>query len=178
VTPTRSLLMLTVAVALLIGARPSAGDKQFPRGLMSSEPKAPGFCTIETRPLSFGTYDPLAETEVDAVGQIIYICGRGTGVGPGRFEGILIEMAQGSSNSYAPRSMAGTDFGSRLNYNIYLDPLHRIVWGTGVGRTRAYLNREPPTETPVVVFAYGRIFRGQDVPAGIYVDDVPVRIQF
>ena len=34
-TPARSLLVAMVAVALLIGARPTAGDEQFPRGLLS-----------------------------------------------------------------------------------------------------------------------------------------------
>ena len=78
VTPARSLLIAMVAVALLIGARPIAGDEQFPRGLMSAAPRAGGgSCTIETRPLSFGIYDPLAETDVDAIGQIIYTCEAG-----------------------------------------------------------------------------------------------------
>ena len=61
VTPARSLLIAVVAVVLLIGARPIAGDEQFPRGLLSgADPRTPDrSCTIETRPLSFGTYDPL-----------------------------------------------------------------------------------------------------------------------
>ncbi len=40
-TPARSLLIAMVAVVLLIGARPIAGDEQYPRGLMASAaPKA------------------------------------------------------------------------------------------------------------------------------------------
>ena len=42
VTPARSLLIAMVAVALLIGARPIAGDEQFPRGLLSgADPRTP-----------------------------------------------------------------------------------------------------------------------------------------
>ncbi len=37
-TPARSLLIAMVAVALLIGAHPIAGDEQYPHGLMSATP--------------------------------------------------------------------------------------------------------------------------------------------
>ena len=76
-TPARSLLIAMVAVALLIGARPIAGVEQYPHGLMSATPTARGnnrSCTIETRPISFGDYDTLAERDVDAIGQVIYTC--------------------------------------------------------------------------------------------------------
>jgi spore coat protein U domain-containing protein, fimbrial subunit CupE1/2/3/6 len=182
VTPARSLVIALVAVVLLIGARPLAGVPQFPRGLMASAaPKANRSCTIETRPLSFGIYDPLAGTDLDAIGQIIYACESGSGGGPGRAKpenkGIRIEMAQGSSNSFAPRHMYGLGFAD-LQYNIYLDATHRTVWGTGEGSTQVYIDEHPPNGTPVIVPAFGRIFGRQDVAAGPYTDNVPVRIVF
>ena len=128
-TAARSLLIAVVAVVLLINARPRAGDEQFPRGLMSAAPRGGnqgGVCRIETRPLAFPAYDPLAETDVDATGQIIYFCtdplgggggdGRGGGPPPGRGggpgqraqeTGIRIELDEGYGNSFAPRSMVG-----------------------------------------------------------------------
>jgi spore coat protein U-like protein len=197
VTPARSLLIAMAAVALLIGARPIAGDDQFPRGLMSAAPRGGGggSCTIETRPLSFGAYDPLAETEVQAIGQIIYICGdgnpgggggRGGGPPPGRGggpgtlaqnKGIRIELDTGGNQSFQPRGMVGPGF-DILEYNIYLDATHRTVWGTGVSSTEVYIDLNPPLNTPVTVPAYGRIPGGQDVAAGTYADSVAVRIQF
>ena len=192
-TPARSLLFAMVAVALLIGGRPIAGDEQFPRGLLSGvAPRAARFCTIETRPLSFPAYDPLAEVDVDAIGQIIYVCGGGNqraappcddppcnggGGGGGGNKSIRIEMAQGYSNSFAPRHMYGLG-GEDLEYNIYLDAQHRTVWGTGEGPTQVYIDNNPPNQTPVIVPAFGRIFGRQDVAAGQYTDDVPVRILF
>jgi spore coat protein U-like protein len=194
-TPARSLLIAMPAVALLIGARPIAGDGQFPRGLMSSAPRTGGgSCTIETRPLSFGNYDPLAGTDVDATGQIIYTCelgaggggppdgrGGGRGGGPGQQtaapKGIRIEMAQGYGNSFAPRQMVGLG-GETLGFNIYLDATHRTVWGTGEGSTQYYYDANPPNGTSVIVTAFGRIFGRQDVQAGPYGDNVPVRILF
>ncbi len=181
--PVRSLLIAVVGVVLLTGARPIAGDEQFPRGLLSSaDPRAPSrSCTIETRPLSFGAYDPLEGTDVDAIGQIIYTCENGGGNGPGtrakpEEKGIRIEMAQGSGNSFAPRRMHG--LGDQLEYNIYLDATRRQVWGTGEGPTLVYIDQHPPNRTPVIVPAFGRIFGRQDVLPGPYADEVPVRILF
>lgn len=193
-TPTRSLLTATVAVALLIGARPIAGDEQFPRGLMSAEPRGGGqggSCAIQTRPLAFGAYDPLAETAVDAVAQVIYFCTQGSGSGGGGGDGgrgrggpgtraqnigIRIEMDMGTGTSNQNRELVSlTD---RLAYNIYLDATHLTVWGDGSAGTDFYVNASPPLGTPVTVLAYGRIFRGQDAPAGEYRDSVQVRIQF
>jgi spore coat protein U-like protein len=202
-TTTRSLLVAIAAVALLIGARPIAGDEQFPRGLMSSAPKGGGqggMCRIETRPLAFGPYDPLAGQDVDAVGEIIYACqgnggggggGRGGGGGGGggrggpgagtraQNTGLRIELSEGSNMSFDPRGMLGPGF-SVLSYNIYLDATHRTIWGTGVGSTEVYIDLDPPLDTPVVVPMYGRIFgrQAEELEAGSYTDIVPVRIQF
>ena len=197
-TPSRALLIAMIAVALLIKAPPPiAGDEQFPRGLMSSAPRTSSrFCTIETRPLDFGVYDALAETAVDAIAQVIYICGGGDDGGGGRGGGgggrggggggsgggggaqsIRIEMDQGLGTSTKERQMTSGAFDTLL-YDIYLDATHHTVWGDGSRGTDYYTNSSPPNGTPVTVPAFGRIFRGQDVMAGQYVDSVGVRIQF
>jgi spore coat protein U-like protein len=156
-------------------------------------------CTIETRPISFGAYDTLEQGDVTAIGQVIYTCSGGGGGNPGGGNpggpgggnpggpgtttsggqsGIRIEMAQGSSNSFAPRHMYGGMSIDNLDYNIYLDSTHRQVWGTGEGPTLAYVDAHPPNGTPVIVPAFGRIFGGQDISWGPYTDTVPVRILF
>jgi spore coat protein U-like protein len=198
VTTARSLLVAIVAVVLLVAARPMAGVEQYPRGLMSATPTAGNnrSCTIETRPINFGYYDTLAEREVIAIGQVIYTCSSGGGGGgnpggpgggnpggPGTTasldkQSIRIEMAQGSSNSFAPRHMNGGVSFDHLEYNIYLDANHHQVWGTGEGPTLAYVDAHPPNGTPVIVPAFGRIFGRQDVSWGPYTDTVPVRILF
>jgi spore coat protein U-like protein len=91
---------------------------------------------------------------------------------------IRIEMAQGSSSSFAPRHMYGGVSIDDLEYNIYLDSTHRQVWGTGEGPTLAYVDAHPPNGTPVIVPAFARIFGGQDISWGPYTDTVPVRILF
>jgi spore coat protein U-like protein len=180
-TPRRSLLIAVVAVLPLVCARVIDGAGQFPRGLLAGATPTVGqnrSCTIETRPISFGTYNTLLDTDLDAIGQIIYTCENGNLAGkkPAQ-KGIRIEMAQGSSNSFAPRHMYGLSF-EDLEYNIYLDATRRQVWGTGEGPTQVYIDEHPPNQTPVIVTAFGRIFGRQDVPAGSYTDNVPVRILF
>jgi len=195
VTPARSLLVAVAALALLIGARPMAGPEQFPRGLMASaEPRAGRICTIETRPLSFGIYDPLAETDLDATAQIIYTCatgsgggggdsGRGRGGGGGGGGGgnspqaVRIELWQGLHGSFVPRTMTGPG-AATLDYNIYLDATHRTIWGNGVDITQVYTDTHPPNATPVIVPAFGRIFGRQNVESGQYFDSVHAVILF
>ena len=56
---------------LLVGARPGA-EAQFPRGLLAATPRAKPdpVCTIETRPLNFGIYDPEANANLDALAAV------------------------------------------------------------------------------------------------------------
>ena len=168
-TPARSLTVALLALAVLVGALPGA-EAQFPHGLLagSSGVRGEGTCTIETRPLSFGNYDPEANAAVDAVAQVIYTCDN-------KAKKIRIDMAQGTSNSFH-RSMSNG--GYNLDYNIYLDPTHRTVWGDGVLGTDVYTENNPPNGTPVVVLAYGRIPARQDPEPGQYTDVVTVRILF
>jgi spore coat protein U-like protein len=181
-TPVRTVLIATAAVGLLAGARPMAGDDQFPRGLMSSaEPRAARVCGIETRPLSFGTYDPLADAPLDAIGQIIYVCANsvaaGTTAQDADKKSIRIEIARGFSSAYSVRQMLGPDVNG-LEYNIYLDATHRTIWGDGTSGTDYYFDAKPPNNTPVVVPAFGRIPARQQVEAGAYADAPAVRILF
>jgi len=168
-TAFRSLLVAMVATGLLIGARPAA-EAQFPRGLLAAAPRDPkkGFCTIETRPLSFGTYDPEANAELNAVAQVIYTCDN-------QAKKIRIEMTTGFANQFDRYMTAGQD---HLNYNIYLDSTHHTIWGQGLYGTDVYYENNPPNGTPVIVLAYGRIPPRQDPPPGQYFDAVTVRVLF
>jgi len=174
--------MIAVAAAmLLISARPMAGPvEQYPAGLMSAAPTASGnrVCRIETRPLSFGVYNALAATDTDAVGQVIYTCGNlsSSSLAQGA-KAIRIELETGLSNQYVVRMMSA-GHPDHLEYNIYLDATHRIVWGNGTNGTDAYIDSSPPNRTPVIVPVFGRIFGMQDVPAGEYVDSLIARVVF
>ena len=171
-TPFRLLFVAMIATVLLVGAR-SGAEAQFPRGLMAAGPKdkpeGAAVCTIETRPLSFGTYDPEANAELNALAQVIYTCNN-------HAKKIRIEMTTGLSNQFDRYMFAGAT--DRLYYNIYLDSTHATIWGQGLYGTDVYYQNNPPNGTPVVVPAYGRIRARQDVPPGNYVDILTVRVLF
>ena len=170
-TPPRALLIAVVAMAPLIGARPGA-EAQFPHGLLAAPPKGKpdnGLCTIETRPLSFGNYDPEANADLDALAQVIYTCNN-------HASKIRIEMTTGASNQFDRYMSSGAT--DRLFYNIYLDSTHQTIWGQGLYGTDVYFESNPPNGTPVVVPAFGRVRRGQNVEPGEYLDALTVRILF
>jgi spore coat protein U domain-containing protein, fimbrial subunit CupE1/2/3/6 len=180
-TLTRSAMIAVAAAMLLIGARPMAGPvEQYPGGLMAAAPTASDsrICRIETRPLSFGVYNALATADTDAVGQVIYTCGNlsSSSLAQGS-KAIRIELETGLSNQYVVRVMSA-GHPEHLEYNIYLDATHRIVWGNGTNGTDAYIDSSPPNRTPVIVPVFGRIFGMQDVPAGEYLDSLIARVVF
>jgi spore coat protein U-like protein len=175
-TPFRALFVAMVATVLLVGAR-SGAEAQFPRGLLAAPPGEKdkpnnGACTIETRPLSFGNFDPEANADLDAVAQVIYTCDQ-------HASKIRIEMTTGAGNQFTPRHMyaSGVD---ALDYNIYLDATRQTIWGQGLYGTDVYFESNPPNGTPVIVPAYGRIFARQSPspPPGQYLDVLTVRVLF
>ena len=169
-TPARSLTVALLALGVLIATRPGA-EAQFPRGLLAGAPKdAPiPICAIETRPLSFGNYDPEANADLDALAQVIYTCNN-------HASKIRIEMTTGASNQFDRYMSSGAT--DRLFYNIYLDSTHQTIWGQGLYGTDVYFESNPPNGTPVVVPAFGRVRRGQNVEPGEYLDALTVRILF
>jgi spore coat protein U-like protein len=180
--PARSALMALVAL-LWIATLPIAGaDEQYPRGLMSVEPTAPQggrACTVDVRPLSFGYYDPLAGAPLDAVSQVIYVCGNldDRAKPENGNKAIRIEMTTGTAGQFTPRYMSAgpTD---HLEYNIYLDATRTTIWGQGAFGTDVYIDSNPPNKTSVTVPVFGRVRQLQDVPEGQYVDVLTVRILF
>jgi spore coat protein U-like protein len=179
--PARLLVVAIIALMLLSGARPTAGGEQFPRGLMSAAPTgSKRTCTINVRPVSFGTYDPLAGAALDAVGQVIYMCGNLGASGTGsdnNNKAIRIELETGLANSFSPRAMYAGSV-DRLEYNLYLDATHQTVWGQGAFGTDVYVDPKPPNKTPVIVPIFGRIRSLQDVAVGQYLDSLLARIVF
>jgi spore coat protein U-like protein len=165
--------LLIVALAVTIVAGPGARaavEEQFPRGLLKTAQQG---CTIETRPVSFGEYNPSDNRPVEDRGEVIYTCGTDNQHHPVR--NIRIEISRGLSGSF---DRAMISLGDRLRYNLYLDSTHRTVWGDGSSGTEYYYDKNPPDRRSVTVSVYGRIPEGQDVRAGQYVDAPVVRILF
>jgi spore coat protein U-like protein len=178
-TLSRLLMTMLLALIVLVGARGS-GEEQYPQGLMSAAPTTSSnrTCTIDVRPVSFGTYDPLQANPVNALGQVIYVCGNLGASGTAQDnKAIRIELTTGLAGQFSPRYMSA---GATVNlaYNLYLDPTHRTIWGQGAYGTDVYVDAKPPNKTPVTVPIYGQILGLQDVTAGQYADALTARIVF
>jgi spore coat protein U-like protein len=137
---------------------------QFPRGI--PHPTA-ATCTIDTRPVTFGEYDPFDPGPRDTQGAAIYVCTKSVP--------IRIEMSRGRAGSYNRAMFNGTE---QLNYNLYLDATRQTVWGDGSGGTGYYSLNKAPDKKPITVPVYGRIYPMQEVDVGQYTDVIEVKILF
>jgi len=124
---------------------------------------------LSTTPISFGAYNPSSPTDLIGVGSITYTCSLAAA--------IVVQISAGNSLTCTARYMlAGT---ARLNYNLYIDAAHTLVWGTttpgcGTTRTDTVLGNTAQTDT-----IFGLIPQGQNgSPSGTYSDSLTVTITF
>lgn len=113
----RSALSLIAALAgLLVGAAPASA--------MS--------CSISALTgIAFGTYDVFGGAPLDSAGSITYECSNVSAS-----DVIAIELSPGGASTYFPRSLSQSVY--RLDYNLYQDPSHTLVWGNGTAGTGRY----------------------------------------
>ena len=133
-------------------------------------------CTISTSAVAFGTYDPLSPAPLDTTSTIQVTCTSNT---PPKVT-YDVKLDTGQSGSYNPRAMAGGP--SQLNYNLYTNSSRTNIWGDGTGGTNfisANYNLTPPGSTQTDSYtAYGRIFAGQTVSVGSYLDTITATVTF
>jgi spore coat protein U-like protein len=125
-------------------------------------------CTISATTVAFGNYDPLTGTPTDTTGTVTYQCD--FVVLP------TITLSTGASSSYAARQMVSG--AERLNYNLYQDATHLIVWGDGTGGSVSYVASVSFLNLSVPVTVYGRIPAQQNAAAGSYSDTIVATIHF
>jgi spore coat protein U-like protein len=138
-------------------------------------------CQIRVDPIDFGTYSTVAAAPTDSTGHVEIKCG-------GEFadQDIAVILSPGASGHYHDRTLLhGAE---KLEYNLYVDPGHRVVAGNGSQGTSPLIPL--PGEGTVKEFragrkvsrieynVYGRIFPRQSVAAGAYVDEITVTVVF
>lgn len=131
-------------------------------------------CTVTAVSLAFGNYDSLRQAHTDSTGNLAIACNGK----PGERVAYSVALNAGAG-TYSQRTMRSAS-GYRLSYNIYTGASRRLVWGDGNGGSiivndsfrldARTVNRNYPV--------YGRMFRGQKVPAGIYNDAITVTLNF
>lgn len=128
-------------------------------------------CTISTTPVSFASYDPVgahaSNNDDSGSGTVTVTCTKGTTA--------TIGLALGQNASGSTRRMLnGT--ANFLNYELYQDAGRGTVWGTA--GTALLSPGAAPSKAPRTFTVYGRIFAGQDLPAGSYADTVQATVNF
>lgn len=129
-------------------------------------------CTVSATGVAFGGYDPHSAAPDDSTGSISATC-------------LIIdaapdvEISSGSAPNFSTRRM--TNGGATLNYNLYTNASHTIVWGDGTGGS----STATLTLTGTFIIwrsysrtIYGRIPAGQNVTAGSYGDLLVVTVTF
>jgi len=161
-------LLLVFLVAAFVGGAVAAPKKP--------KPCKNCYCSVISTDVYFGAYDGLAQLAVDSAGNIEVTCGTDT---IGDIMSYQIELS-GAKKGSKPREMAGPKR-YLLEYNIYTDVSHMIIWGDGKGSTVAV----PDSYSfPVLCCVtrnyttYGRIDSGQNVAPGLYMDSIVVTINF
>jgi len=127
----------------------------------------PPSCTLGMASVAFGSYNPLSATPLDTTGTLSFSCNL-TAPLP------TIALSRGASSTFTPRTMTGPASGV-LQYNLYLDPLHLVVWGDGADLTTS---RFVAVGLLGSVTFYGRVPAQQNAPAGAYGDTLIATIYF
>ncbi len=133
-------------------------------------------CTVSATTMAFGTYDIFAAAPLDSTSAVQVTC---TSESPPRVR-YRVELSTGQAGSFSPRAM--TNGTSQLNYNLYLNAARTRIWGDGTGGTRVIRRRynlPPPGSTQTDIHTvYGRVFAGQNVSVGTYLDTITVTVEF
>jgi spore coat protein U-like protein len=133
---------------------------------------ASALCTsfsVTATALDFGVYDPAAGTPVSATGTVAVRCGIGV------LPAFAVVLSKGGG-SYEQRTM--TKGADRLDYNLYADAAHMMIWGDGTSGTIVQSLTGIITLGTTDYTVYGLIAAGQYPAPGAYGDTITVTVNF
>jgi spore coat protein U-like protein len=125
-------------------------------------------CSVTANPLSFGSYDPTAASNLDATTTLSVLCTVGTSFQVG------LNQGAGSGATVTSRQMTGGS--NTLAYALYQDTARTTNWGNTPGADTPPATTAPTTATSLTVF--GRVPSGQNVPATTYNDTITVTVTY
>ena len=133
------------------------------------------FCAVAANDLAFGIYDLFSPTPLDSSTTVRVTC---LGWFPPGVD-YELQLSSGQSGSFNSRAM--TNGASQLNYNLYSNASRTTVWGDGTSGssviTESY-NLPPFRVRSIDYSVYGRVFPGQSVTSGTYLDTITVTVIF
>lgn len=124
-------------------------------------------CSVSASNLSFGTYNPVAGSALDASTSLSVTCTLNSAYNVG------LNAGTGSGASVATRKMSSG--GNTLNYTLYQDAGYTTLWGNTVGSDTLAATG---TGLPVSHTVYGRIPASQVVLPASYADTITVTVTF
>lgn len=125
-------------------------------------------CDVDASDLTFGNYDPVAASNLDAETTLSVTCTNGTPYYVG------MSLGNGSGASMATRRMTKSGGSQTLNYVLYQDTQRSVLWGnTGVDRLSGTGNGSANT-----LHLYARVPMQQTAPAGAYTDTITVTVSW
>ena len=130
---------------------------------------APKNCNATATTVNFGSYLPTNAAAVTSAGVITLTCNR-TG-------SYSIALSTGQSGTFNPRYMSGGSPASDLDYNLYIDAAHTILWGDGTAGTSVATGSYSKNAS-VTITVYGLLPAGQNVGAGSYADSITATITY
>lgn len=133
-----------------------------------------GVMNVSATLLNFNAYNPLSGSDKDAENTINVTCNLIVGIG--LLPSFTVKLGPGTSNSLPSRQLASGS--NKLNYNLFKDSGHSIVWGDGNNSTSTVSYSALLGLGTIPLTVYGRIFMGQDRPPGNYSDSILVTVEF
>ncbi|MDX2236267.1 MAG: spore coat U domain-containing protein [Hyphomonadaceae bacterium] len=124
-------------------------------------------CQVVANDLSFGAYNPIATTDLDATTTLDVTCTSGTGYI------VSMDAGVGSGATIATRKM--TSSGNTLNYSLYRNAARTQVWGQTSGTDTVSGTGTGAVQSLTV---YGRAPAAQAAPPGSYSDTVTVTVTY
>ncbi|MDB4191290.1 spore coat protein U domain-containing protein [Amylibacter sp.] len=130
-------------------------------------------CSINSNPMTFGTYDGVvanASNALEAMTTVISTCTSGA-------EAMITMNAgasAGSGSADAPVRRMTAGPGKYLDYQVYSDVARNTVWGNTIPTGVALSG----TGVPQSLTVYGSIPSAQVVPEGDYSDQIYVTISY
>ena len=143
--------------------------------LLCSVPARAEFCVVAANDLAFGIYDIFSPGPLDSSTTLRVSCL--SWFPPGvDYE---IELSTGQAGSFNTRAM--TNGTSQLNYNLYTNASRTTTWGDGTSGTSIITEAYslPSFRIRRIDYrVYGRVFSGQSVTSGTYLDTITVTVIF
>lgn len=132
---------------------------------------APLNCTISSTAVIFGNYLPTNTTPLSGTGTLTISCNK-------KNVSLIIALSIGQGSSYGTRYMAGGSPAAQLNYNLYTNAAHSILWGDGTGGSSTNSKVTGGANQALAVTVYGLIPDQQNISAGTYTDSITATVNY